>query len=76
MKISNLYFEIIFFFILCVFSVFINYHYANLGVFPIDTFAYFDTGFNILKNKHPFKDTWVTVGPLVDYLQAGFFRLF
>ena len=76
MKISNLYFEIIFFFILCVFSVFINYHYANLGVFPIDTFAYFDTGFNILKNKHPFKDTWVTVGPLLDYVQAGFFKLF
>ena len=54
----------------------INYYYANLGVFPIDTFSYFDTGFNILKGKHPFKDTWVTVGPLLDYLQAGFFKLF
>ena len=27
-------------------------------------------------DKHPFKDTWVTVGPLLDYLQAGFFKLF
>ena len=76
MKIDNLYFKSIFFLALCTFSVFINYYYANFGAFPIDTFAYFDTGYNILNGKHPFKDTWVTVGPLVDYLQAGIFKIF
>ena len=76
MKIKNLYFELIFFLTLGIFSLSINYYYANIGVFPIDTFAYFDTAFNILNDQHPFKDTWVTVGPLLDYIQAGFFKLF
>ena len=76
MKIVNLHFKLIFFLILGIFSLSINFYYANIGVFPIDTFAYFDTAFNILNGKHPFKDTWVTVGPLLDYIQAGLFKLF
>ena len=58
-----------------LFSFFFNYYYANLGVFPIDTFAFFDTGYNILIDRHPFKDIWITTGPLVDYLQAAFFKV-
>jgi len=59
-----------------IFSFYINYYYANIGVFPIDTFAFFDTGYNILLDRHPFKDIWVTTGPLVDYLQSIFFKIF
>ena len=62
--------------LLILFSFSFNYYYANLGVFPIDTFAFFDTGYNILQDRHPFKDIWVTTGPLVDYLQSLFFKLF
>ena len=62
--------------LLILFSFSFNYYYANLGVFPIDTFAFFDTGYNILQDRHPFKDIWVTTGPLVDYLQSLFFKFF
>lgn len=61
---------------LSFFSFLINYYYGNIGVFPIDTFAFFDTAYNILLDRHPFKDVWVTTGPLVDYLQALFFLVF
>ena len=61
---------------LFIFSLFINQHYGNKGVFPIDSFAHFDTGFRILLGEHPFKDYWIISGPLVDYLQAIFFYFF
>jgi hypothetical protein len=66
----------IFLSILIIFSFSINYIYGNIGIFPIDSFAFFDTGFSILQGKHPFKDIWVTTGPLVDYMQAFFFKIF
>ena len=54
---------------LILFSFFVNFYYANIGVLAIDTFAFFDTAYNILLNRHPFRDIWITTGPLVDYLQ-------
>ncbi len=62
--------------VISLYSFTINYFYANIGAFPIDTFAFFDTAFNILQDRHPFKDYWITTGPLVDYLQALFFLIF
>ena len=62
--------------LLIFFSFFFNYYYANLGVFPIDTFAFFDTAYNILIGRHPFKDIWITTGLLVDYFQSIFFKIF
>ena len=62
--------------VLIIFSFYVNYYYANIGVLPIDTFAFFDTGYNITLDRHPFKDIWVTTGPFVDYLQALFFKIF
>ena len=61
---------------LILFSVLINQYYGNKGVFPVDSFAHFDTGFRILLGEHPFKDYWIVSGPLVDYIQALFFYLF
>lgn len=62
--------------LLSFFSFSINYYYGNIGVFPIDTFAFFDTAYNIILDRHPFRDIWVTTGPLVDYIQAVFFLFF
>ena len=76
MEKNSLYINIIFLIILSIFSVSINFYYGNIGVFAVDTFAFFDTAYSILINKHPFKDIWITAGPLVDYLQAIFFKLF
>ena len=62
--------------ILIVFSLAINQYYGNKGIFPVDSFAHFDTGFKILLGEHPFRDYWVVSGPLVDYFQAIFFYIF
>ena len=70
-NINNLYILLIF-----IFTFFINKHYASLGVFPIDTFLHFDSGYGILNNEHPIKDYWVVSGIFADYLGAIFFYFF
>ena len=62
--------------IIFLFSISINQYYGNIGVFPVDSFSHFDTGFRILLDEHPFRDYWVISGPLIDYIQAVFFYLF
>ena len=62
--------------ILAVFAFFINYFFSNIGVYPIDTFSFFDSGYLITKGYHPIKDFWVISGILVDYIQALFFLIF
>ena len=61
---------------LFLFSILINQYYGNRGIFPVDSFAHFDTGFRILLDEHPFKDYWIVSGPFIDYVQAIFFYLF
>ena len=74
-KISS-YKNITFLLILFFFSIIINYHYASLGAFPMDTFFHFDTAYRILNGEHPIKDFWIVSGPAVDYIQAIFFYIF
>ena len=62
--------------IIIFFSFFINFYSANIGVLPIDTFGFFDTGFLILKGQLPIRDYWAHTGLTVDYLQSLFFLLF
>ena len=40
----------------------INWMSGNLGVMPIDTFGFFDSGTSILHNKLPIRDFWVFTG--------------
>ena len=61
---------------LFIFSILINQYYGNKGIFPVDSFAHFDSGFRLLLGDHPFKDYWIVSGPLIDYVQALFFYLF
>ena len=68
--------EKIFITILFLFALLANQYYGNRGIFPIDSFAHFDTGFRILLGEYPFKDYWIVSGPLLDYIQAIFFYLF
>ena len=63
-------------FLLTIYAFWINWFSANVGIMPIDTFAFFDTGFSILKNKLPIRDFWIFTGLVVDYLQALFFLIF
>ena len=68
--------EYIFIFVIFFFSFFVNFYSGRLGIFPIDSFSFFDTGYNILNGKHPVKDYWAFSGIVIDYLQAFFFKLF
>jgi len=68
--------EKIFILILFLFSLLINQYYGNKGIFPLDSFSHFDTGYRILLGEHPFKDYWIVSGPIIDYLQAIIFYFF
>ena len=46
--------EKIFILILFLFSLLINQYYGNKGIFPLDSFSHFDTGYRILLGEHPF----------------------
>ncbi len=61
---------------LIFYSFFVNFFSANIGVMPIDTFGFFDSGYSILLNKLPVRDYWITTGIVVDYLQSIFFFYF
>ena len=63
-------------FILFLFSFIVNLHYGSIGVFPIDTFAFFDSSFSINNGFLPLRDYWTSNGLFVDLLQSVFFELF
>lgn len=64
----------IFFLILISFSV--NQYYAFIGVLPVDSFSTFNAGYDILNGNLPFKDFWTIKGPVLDLIQAIFFKIF
>ena len=62
--------------ILFIFAVLICQYTGNRGIFPIDSFGHFDSGFRVLNGEHPFKDFWAISGPFIDYIQSLIFFLF
>lgn len=62
-------------FFLIIFSFFIPFYYGNKGVFPIDSFGFLDSSYNILLGRHPIRDFWIFSGIFVDYSQALFFKI-
>ena len=76
--ISKLLFQKDKFFILFLFlfSLIFNQYYGNQGVFPLDSFHFFDSGYRVLNGDIPLMDFWLVKGPLLDYFQAGLFYLF
>jgi len=61
--------------LISIYAFLINWISGNVGVMPIDTFAFFDTSYSILQGKYPIRDFWIFSGLLLDYLQALFFIL-
>ena len=59
-----------------IYASFINWLSGRVGIIPIDSFGFLDTGFSILKNKLPIRDFWIFTGLLVDYMEAFFLLLF
>ena len=62
--------------VIFLFGVLICQYTGNRGLFPIDSFSHFDTGYRILKGDHPFKDYWIVSGLFVDYIQSVIFYIF
>ncbi len=63
-------------FFLIISSFFFTFYYGFIGVFPIDSFLIYDAGYKILNGYHPFKDYWSITGPILDYIQFIFFKIF
>ena len=61
--------------LLSAFAIIVNNYYGSLGVLPINTFAYFDTGFRVLNGEAPFVDYWTISGPFIDFLQSFYFLI-
>lgn len=64
-----------FIFLIIINSIIFTFYTGFRGVYPIDSFIIFDSGFKVLNGIHPFKDYWTLTGPLLDYLQSIFFYL-
>ena len=62
--------------IIAFFSFFFNFWVSNKGVFPIDTFLHYDSGYKILKGEVPVRDYWIIHGITIDYIQSIFFYFF
>ena len=61
--------------ILLIFSISFNQYYGYQGVIPLDSFLIFNSGYDVLNGYFPFKDYWTITGPLIDFIQALFFKL-
>ena len=62
--------------VISLYAYFINWFSGNMGVLPIDSFGFLDTGYSILKGNLPIRDFWIFTGFLVDYMEAAFLYLF
>ncbi len=62
--------------VISIYSYLINWHSGNIGVIPIDSFGFLDTGYSIINGHLPIRDFWIFTGLLVDYMEAAFLYLF
>ena len=75
-KKKNININLVYLLILFIFSFSINFYYAGLGSFPIDTFLHYDSSSRILKGELPIRDFWIVSGLTVDLFQSFFFKIF
>ena len=68
--------KIFYFVILLTFSISFNQYYGYIGIFPEDSFLIFNSGYDTMNGYFPFKDYYTTTGPLLDVVQALFFKIF
>ena len=61
--------------IIFFFSISINQYYGYQGVCPIDSFWFFNSGYDTLNGYYPFKDYWTIAGPFITFIQAIFFKM-
>ena len=59
-----------------IYSYLVNWFSGNIGIIPIDSFGFLDTGHSILHGHLPIRDFWIFTGLLVDYMEALFLFIF
>jgi hypothetical protein len=62
--------------IILTYAYLVNWFSGNIGVMPIDTFGFLDTGYSILQGHLPIRDFWIFTGLVVDYMEAIFLFIF
>ena len=62
--------------ILFIFSILFNQYYGYIGIFPLDSFIIFNSGYDTLNGYFPFKDYWTITGPFIDFTVAILFKIF
>ena len=75
-KLIQSYKDIIYLITLSILSFGLTYHYGFIGLMPMDNTVLFNGGFRVLKGNIPFNDYWLVTGPLLDYINAFFFKIF
>ena len=58
------------------FGFFFNFYYGFKGLNLVDSFQTFDSGYRVLNGDIPFRDYYVRDGSLIDFIQAGIFKVF
>ena len=58
--------------VLLIYAYLVNWYSGNIGIIPIDSFGFLDTGYSIIKGHLPIRDFWIFTGLLVDYMGAAF----
>ena len=53
--------------LIVIFSFFVNFYYAHIGVMPSDNFVLYNGGNRVLNGYVPYKDYWLITGPILDY---------
>jgi hypothetical protein len=76
LKKEKLIIEVLILIFIAIYSYLINWHSGNIGIIPIDSFGFLDTGYSIIKGHLPIRDFWIFTGLLVDYMEAAFLYLF
>ena len=76
LKKNNLLVEGIILSFILIYAYFVNWHSGNIGIMPIDSFGFLDTGYSIIKGHLPIRDFWIFTGLLVDYMEAFFLYAF
>ena len=75
LKKEKIYTEIPIILVIITYAYLINWYSGNIGIIPIDSFAFLDTGYSIIFDHLPIRDFWIFTGLLVDYMEAAFLYL-
>ena len=59
-----------------IYAYLINWYSGNIGLIPIDSFGFLDSGYSITKGHLPIRDFWIFTGLIVDYMEAFFLLIF